>query len=294
MPGTTEDGIERQRVFLRAIRRAGGRIGPDDVAAVWRDEVDVEHASYCMEPFDRQLIRLAQAGVPACRLGGYSDLVSLSRSCHPIGLVNALNPRQAWDDIHWVGLVIQPPLGTALQWAGLVAATIAAACQPGLALDGALEAGLSLVDRDIGWEVERALEIAERASEPLAMREEFERYYSGVGIAYAMSQANEVVSKALAVVKATGGTPRLSVLTAVNFGRDTDCLAAVAGGIAGALSGVGDMPEEWIEQVDAATAANPHTCLQLTLAEMAEIVTDALRAERESMRERAERLGEAL
>jgi ADP-ribosylglycohydrolase len=33
-PGTTEDGIERQRVFLRAIRRVGGRIGPEDVAAV--------------------------------------------------------------------------------------------------------------------------------------------------------------------------------------------------------------------------------------------------------------------
>ncbi|MHC4787764.1 MAG: ADP-ribosylglycohydrolase family protein, partial [Planctomycetota bacterium] len=119
-PGTTEDGVERQRVFLRAIRRAGGRFGAEDVAAVWREEVHTEHAEWCMEPFDRRLIRLAKAGVPGCRLGSfnpYSDLVSLSRSCHPIGLVNALSAELAWRDLHHVGLVLQPPAGNGLQWA---------------------------------------------------------------------------------------------------------------------------------------------------------------------------------
>jgi ADP-ribosylglycohydrolase len=296
-PGTTEDGIERQRVFLRAIRRAGGRFGPDDVAAVWREEVDPEHAAWCMEPFDRQLIRLAAAGVTGSRLGSfnpYCDLVSLACSCHPIGLINALNPQQAWADVHHVGLVLQQPAGSGLDWAGLVASMIAAACEPGARFEGALEDGLSFVTGDVRREVERALEVADHAGEPLAMREAFEADYSGTGVVYAMSHANEVVSKAVAVVKATNGSPRQSILTAVNFGRDTDCLAAVAGGIAGALSGGADLPQEWIRQVDAATAANPHTCLRLSLREMADMVLEGLRREQDRLRDYSKRLGAVL
>jgi ADP-ribosylglycohydrolase len=297
MPGTTEDGIERQRVFLRAIRRAGGRIGPEDVAAVWREEVDPDHADWCMEPFDRRLIRLARQGVPAVRLGGFNPhthLVSLARSCHPIGLINALEPAQAWADVHHVGLVLQAPLGDGLDWAGFVAAVIAEACAAEATFEQALEAGLALAGEGIGSEVERALKIADRAEEPLDMREAFAEHYSGVGVVYAMSHANEIVSKAVAVVRATGGSPRQSILAAVNFGRDTDCLAAVAGGIAGALSGGADLPPQWVEQVDEATAANPHTCLKLALAEMSDIVVDGLRAEHDRAARRAEALGELL
>ncbi|MFO7958202.1 MAG: ADP-ribosylglycohydrolase family protein [Candidatus Brocadiia bacterium] len=296
-PGTTEDGIERQRVFLRAIRRAGGRIRPEDVAEVWREEVDPDEAKWCMEPFDRRLIGLARAGVPATRLGTfspYTNLVSLARSCHPIGLINALDPEQAWKDVHHVGLVLQAPAGIGLEWAGLVAAVIAEACRPGAEFEDALEAGLSFVGPDIRREVERALDVAADASDPLAMREEFEKHYGGHGIRYAASHANEIVSKAMAVLSATGGSPREAVITAVNFGRDTDCLAAVAGGIAGALSGRADLPDQWIERLDEATRANPHTCLKLTLQEMADIVVDGLEAERRKATERAEALDEAL
>jgi ADP-ribosylglycohydrolase len=185
-------------------------------------------------------------------------------------------------------------MGTGLDWAGLVAATIAAACDPSSDLDSALGAGLSLVPDAIRREVERALEIADRTKDPIAMREEFDRHYSGTGIVYSMSHGNEICAKAMAVVKATGGSPRECIITAVNFGRDTDCLAAVSGGIAGALSGVGDLPKEWIEQLDAATEANPHTCLKLPIADMAGIVVDGLRREADLLEERASRLHEAL
>ena len=286
-PGTTEDGIERQRVFLRAIRRAGGRITEEDVAAVWAEEVDPEHAKWCMEPFDRHLIGLAKAGVPASRLGQfspYTNLVSLSRSCHPIGLINALNPRQAWVDVHHVGLVLQAPEGSGLDWAGVVAAAIAEACRPEATFESLLTAALGKCTEGTRGEVERALDVADQVDDPLEMREIFEDYYSGSGIPYAASYANEIVAKAFAVVKACDGSPERAVITGVNFGRDTDCLAAVAGGLAGALRGRADLREEWIEQLDAATKANPHTCLQLSLQDMTGIVTDALRAAKSRMR----------
>ncbi len=37
-----------------------------------------------------------------------------------------------------------------------------------------------------------------------------------------------------------------AVLTAVNLGGDTDTIAALTGGLAGILYGIGDIPEEWI------------------------------------------------
>jgi ADP-ribosylglycohydrolase len=294
--GTTEDGIERQRVFLRAIRRAGGRIRPDDVAAVWREEVDGEHAAWCMEPFDRFLIGLARADVPAVRIGSfspYTNLISLARSCHPLGLINAGDPEQAWRDVHYVGLVLQAPTGIGMDWAGLVAGTIAAACSPGATLESALEAGLAPVGPHLRREVERAVEVAAKADDMPSMREAFEHIYAGYGIPYGMAYANEITSKGIAVASKFGSSLRDTLIAAVNFGRDTDCLAAISGGIAGAVNGPADLPEEWIAQVDHATANNPHTCLRLTLAQMAGIVTDGLRAEMKRAGERAAALRQA-
>ena len=289
-PGTTEDGIERQRVFLRAIRRAGGRPTADDVAAVWRQEVDAEKAVWCMEPFDRYLIRLAKAGAPGSELGRfnpYTGLVSLARSCHPIGLVSAGDPAQAARDVQAVGCVLQAPLGDGLTWAAVVTAGIAAALAPDATVESVLAAAGEAGGPALAGEIRRAVEVARQAGDPLAMREKFDACYNGHGTAYAASQANEVVSKALAVFLATKGSARDAVVTAVNFGRDTDCLAAIAGGLAGALSGPGGLQPEWLAQVDAATEVNPYTNLKLSLEAQAHIVWQALEQESERAAARA-------
>jgi len=289
-PGTTEDGIERQRVFLRAIRRAGGRPTADDVAAVWREEVDADRAAWCMEPFDRYLIRAAKAGVPASELGRlnpHTNLVSLSRSCHPIGLINAGDPAQAAADARSVGRVLQQALGDGLAWAGVVAAGIAAAISPDATVESVVAAATEAGGPPLLGEIRRALEVTEHATDTITMREKFDTYYSGLGTVYAMSHANEIVSKGLAVFRATGGRPRDAIVMAVNFGRDTDCLAAVAGGLAGALAGAAALPPDWIGQVDAATEVNPYTNLKLSLEAQAYIVWDALEAEAQRAAKRA-------
>jgi len=295
-PGTTEDGIEWQRVFLRAIRRAGGRPTAEDVAAVWRDEVDAEKADWCMEPFDRRLVRLAKAGVAAAELGRFSphtSIVSLARSCHPIGLVNAGDPGGAAANVRDVGRVLQAPLGDGLEWAAVVAAGLAAALEPEATVDSVLEAARGAAPERLHGEIDRAVDIGGAATglaEAVAMREAFDGLYGGHGIRYGMSHANEVVSKGLAVFKATAGNPREAVVAGVNFGRDTDCLAAVAGGLAGALAGAGPLDGEWMAQADAATEGNPYTNLKLPLEAQAEIVRDVLRAEGARAAARAEQL----
>jgi ADP-ribosylglycohydrolase len=93
-----------------------------------------------------------------------------------------------------------------------------------------------------------------------------------------MSQANEIVSKGLAVFALSQGDPKEAILTAVNFGRDTDCLAAVAGGLAGALTGIEAIPGEWVRRVNESTTRDPYTNNHRSIEETADGLWSAFRA----------------
>jgi len=63
----------------------------------------------------------------------------------------------------------------------------------------------------------------------------------------------------------------------VNYGRDTDCLAAVVGGLAGALCGAEELDPQWIAQVNAATKADPYTNSLMDIDETSEGLFRAVR-----------------
>ena len=159
-----------------------------------------------------------------------------------------------------------------------MAASIAHALSPNATVDSVLDIALKSAHESIIGELTRGLAIAERFSDALSMRDEFYKVYNGGGIAYAHSWANEVVTKAFAVFMVTKGNASDAIVGAVNFGRDTDCLAAVAGGLAGALSGVKALRPKWIEQVDEAARQNIYTNSQRTLKETADGLYEAVLA----------------
>jgi hypothetical protein len=99
-----------------------------------------------------------------------------------------------------------------------------------------------------------------------------------------MSQANEIVSKGLAIFALSKGDPREAILTAVNFGRDTDCLAAVAGGLSGALSGMHGVPAEWVVQVNRATQEDPYTNNHRSIEDTGDGLLLAFQARRQRLR----------
>jgi ADP-ribosylglycohydrolase len=120
----------------------------------------------------------------------------------------------------------------------------------------------------------------------MKMRDEFYDYYNSTDyFNYHMSQANEVVSKGLAVFALTKGDPKQAILVSCNFGRDTDCLAAVASGLAGALNGAASLPKEWIEQVNKATLADPYTNSKRTIEQTADGLLEAYRTKANKLKE---------
>jgi ADP-ribosylglycohydrolase len=286
-PGTTEDGIERQKLMLTAIIEKKDRITADDVVKIWLRDIKPESDGMVSEPFEKILLAMARTGIPAQHIGRYCQwdgLVSMSRSCHGIGIINACDPDGAVRDIFDVGLLYQTHVGDGLKWAAIVAGGIAHALCPDATVESVIDTAMNLAHPRIRWELKRGLDIAEKYDNAFDMRDEFYRIYNGTGIAYAQSWANEVVTKAFAVFKVTKGNAADAIIGSVNFGRDTDCLAAVAGGLTGALSGIQTVREEWIKQVDEATRQNVYTNSQKTLKETADGLYQAVIARIERAR----------
>jgi ADP-ribosylglycohydrolase len=294
-PGTTEDGCERQKLMITAIIEKQDRVTAEDVRKIWVRDISPKAAGTISEPFELQLLEMAKSGIPACDIGRYCDyagLNSFARSCHPIGLINAGDVESAVADAFEVGQLYQTTNSRGLQWACVTAMAIAAATRPGSTVDSVLAAILKgdprfariPAQQSVGREIERNLTRTKSCKDFREMRKVFDGLYSGSGTPYAQSSANEVVSKAVCVFAMTRGNVRDAMIAAVNLGRDTDCLAAIAAGLSGALNGPAGIPEEWIKQVDFATTKMPVTNSRRTLREHAGGLYEAYRARLRRMR----------
>lgn len=308
-PGTTEDGIERQRAIATAIIENEGKIKPHDLVEVWIRDNDKEKMQYRTIPFDWALLDMARAGVPPVELGRlwpWPNVVSMARASHPIGLLNAGDPEGAAEDSIEVGKVYASETDFSLRWAALYNAAVAEACAPDATVESVLDTARefatyraesgSLYSRydTIEDEVEAAIELGREYDDPMAMRDVFyddDIYTGGHYVTYGISLANEIVAKGLAVFALTEGDPEEAIEVAVNFGRDTDCLAAVAGGLAGALRGPDPLREEWIDQVNDAVQRDEYTNSQRTIEETADGLLDANVAHRRELAAHFDRMG---
>lgn len=289
-PGTTEDGVERQKLMITAIIEKQDRINAEDLRRSWVDHMNPKAAGLVSEPFEGALLSMAKSNIPASDIGKYCDysgLVSLSRSCHPIGLINAGDIQGAIDDVREIGQLYNTANSRGILWAEVVVIAIAAATKPDATVDSVLGAIFDNCDKvdtrfmrqaNIRSEIESALRLTANCNDFRQMRKKFDEMYSGTGIPYAQSYANEIVTKAICILRMTKANTWESMKAGVNMGRDTDCLTAVAAGISGALSGASSIPAELIKQVDYATSVNPHTNSKRSLSETSDGLYNAFKS----------------
>jgi len=141
--GTTEDGIERQKLMIWAMIDKGDRANAEDVKRSWLRHIKPESAGMVSEPFEATLLAMAKAQLPGRDIGRYCDyagLNSMARACHPLGLINAGDVSGAMEDVLEVGLLYQTDGSRGLKWACVTAVAIAAATMPGAAVDTVLGA----------------------------------------------------------------------------------------------------------------------------------------------------------
>lgn len=287
--GSTEDGVERIKILSLSIIENGGPVTARDFAKTWIKYVKEEGFGVVAGQQDEIHYRLIKAGISP-EDSGYYDAhpgrMGFNRACQPIGIIHACFPEQAAKNALDVARVFQPPTGRGIQWkesskifpvytigidwSAAIAAAIAEAFKPSATIDSIMKAGTEFVVPPVRDEIISALELADQCSDYEQLVHKFNKRYHATGMPMCNSRAYEITSKAFAIVKFSNGNVADAILYSVNFGRDTDCLAAVAGAICGAYSGSSGLLQEWVEDVDRATLMNAFTVCQDSIYTLAE------------------------
>jgi ADP-ribosylglycohydrolase len=289
-PGWTEDGMERYKLMCRAIIKKGSRVNIEDVAREWVQSIDPTKIGFRIGPQDRVIYDLLKAGIPPEEVGRYAlwpGFMGTSKMMQPLGLINACRPDVAAKDALDIGRFkdsVARPLwrddkvgedgryhstlvyNNALENSAAIAAATAEAMRPNATVDSVIATALAQLPPGSRKEVETVLGFADKAKDWKDIRPLYQNYYQGRPV----SNAIDILAGGLACFKLAKGQPREAVLYATNLGRDTDCKAYVAGGLAGTLRGIHAWPREWVELVEKAVVTDPYTVDKRTARQMAE------------------------
>ncbi|MFI6853553.1 ADP-ribosylglycohydrolase family protein [Streptomyces sp. NPDC050416] len=194
------------------------------------------------------------------REAGTGNIVNCGAAMYmsPVGLVNAADPRAAYAEALDIAGAHQSSYGR--EAAGVLAAAVAAACTPGATPDSVVSTCLSLAKDGTRTAIERVCEEASRHTDfesALAPLREAVAPYDTVGPDYrapslaarrpSRLHAIEELPVALGMLLVARGDYRHAVLGAVNYGRDCDSIATMAGALAGALGS--PVPQDWAKTV---------------------------------------------
>ncbi|PBC64412.1 hypothetical protein BKI49_08735 [Streptomyces sp. Tue6028] len=194
------------------------------------------------------------------REAGTGNIVNCGAAMYmaPVGLVNAANPAAAYAEALDVAGAHQSSYGR--EAAGVFAAAVAAACAPGATPASVVDACLALAKDGTRDAVAAVCEVAARHTDfesALAPLREAVAPYDTVGPDYRAPSLGarrpsrlhsiEELPVALGMLVVAGGEYRHAVLGAVNYGRDCDSIATMAGALAGALGS--EVPHDWAKTV---------------------------------------------
>ncbi|MEV0965121.1 ADP-ribosylglycohydrolase family protein [Streptomyces sp. NPDC049910] len=215
------------------------------------------------------------------REAGTGNIVNCGAAMYmaPVGLVNAANPAAAYAEALDVAGAHQSSYGR--EAAGVLAAAVAAACTPGASPESVIETCLSLAKDGTRSAIEAVAEVASRHGdfEPaLRPLREAVAPFDTVGPDYrapslaarrpSRLHSVEELPVALGMLLIGDGDYRRTVLGSVNYGRDCDSIATMAGALAGALHGEGPVPADWVKTVAEASRLDLHAPAR-TLTEVA-------------------------
>lgn len=131
-------------------------------------------------------------------------------------------------------------------WAAQAVAAAVAAAMVGASPDEIISAGIAQIPKDswLGRAMGKAMDICEAEG---SIRGAWHRLHADLWTPeHAASE--EAIPQCFAILRLTGIDYKEAMFWAANFGRDADTIGAVVGAIAGARSGVGVIPEPWIER----------------------------------------------
>ncbi|MDQ1082664.1 MULTISPECIES: ADP-ribosylglycohydrolase family protein [Microbacterium] len=206
----------------------------------------------------------------------------------PTGVVNAGNPRAAYIEAIDIAGAHQASYGR--EAAGVFAASVAAALAPGATVDSVVEATISLAHDGTKLALQAVVDAA-RALPDTATDDEIGealrdaiRPFDTVGEKYrephldaripSRTKSIEEFPIALGMLVAHKGDFRKTVLGSINYGRDADSIASMAGAIAAGLGGNEVIDQNWLSDIATASRMDFDHYADM-LATVAEEIIDA-------------------
>jgi ADP-ribosylglycohydrolase len=239
------------------------------------------------------------------RQGGIGNMVNCGAAMYiaPIGVVNAADPRAAYDEAIAFASGHQESYG--LEAAGVMAAAVAAAFVPGTTIETIVETVLALAKDGTRAAIAEIAEAAgkmqsrrdDHAAVSAAFHEIIARYsVMGDDVNHSEAKAGrltdayrpsrlmaiEELPLALGFCLVNQGDFRASIVDGINSGRDTDSIGVMAGAILGALHGEAVIDAGDARQIDEANRLD----LAASADAFARTVTDILAADGEAQRRR--------
>lgn len=234
---------------------------PEYVAAAWRKEIIKSANTYKGAGFSemltiQNLLKGIQPPQSGQHLHSWSD--GLAMRVAPYGIACTGNPKLAAKLAGIDGSISHSGEGV---FSGQAVAAAAATAMAGNTIEDIFQSALSVIPKN-SWTasaITRALVIGDETADVWNALEPLHK--SIVCSSYFWSDiAPEAVGLAFGIIAASKGKFEDAVLGAVNIGRDTDTIAAIAGLICGALNGFQSIPERWKSRI----SVSQGTCINAT------------------------------
>ena len=294
-PGQITDDTTLRHYMCMAIIRKGGRITPDDYAKVWLSDLNPLRLFFT----ERIVVEKLKLGMSPWDTGRGQPLADAAiMAVAPIGIINAGNPAQAYQDGVNISSIHQD--GIERDAAAATAAGFAAAFSPGADTKSVLDAMYDHGTFDtrrliaIGRDLAAHTGDVDRFTEHFYLRFLDRSFPRPPGWVWDQDRtvsptSREVLPIVAGLFALCDGDPATCISAGASFGRDADTIATVLGGLSGALRGAAAIPADWIATSEAANVdffreASPDrdTDFRSTSVEMVE----ALRSERARAAER--------
>jgi len=254
-PGTVTDDTILRHLLSLAIVRKQGRITPTEYGKIWLEKMNPNRLWLS----ERIVLLKLQVGMDPWYSGqGTPPAGCASMAIAPIGVINAGNPAQAYQDGFNIAFVNQDGLNR--DGAATLAAAVAEAFSPNATIDSIIQAmwqhsselyrrAFTLVmdmadaSRDVDEFAARYYDKMLDWSWPQPDWKK-EHFFSGSSI--------EIVPVVMAIIKLVNGDVNQGIIEGANFGRDCDTIGGIVGNILGAFHGASAIRREWIQVVEKA------------------------------------------
>ncbi|WP_277585922.1 ADP-ribosylglycohydrolase family protein [Psychrobacillus antarcticus] len=228
------------------------------------------------------------------REGGIGNMVNCGAAMYiaPIGIVNAGNPKAAYDEAILFAMGHQSSYG--LEAAGVLAACVAKAFEVNVTIDEIIETAIFFAKdgtkeaiKDLtaaakelrmkNADMDEVIQVLQKKMEKYSpMKDDVHRKFEKIGVPsnhYTPSRifSIEELPMALAFIVLNNGDFYNSIYDGINSGRDTDSIGVMTGVILGAMYGADVIKKEEISLLEETNKTN-FTFLAEQFAEVAEII----------------------